>query len=60
MRGWNAHPRWVPAFDDFPLTSVEVKARVDALQNAYLDTVHGRSERWGQWLDVVEMSPSTA
>ena len=26
MRGWNAHPRWVPAFDDFPLTSVEVKA----------------------------------
>jgi branched-chain amino acid aminotransferase len=30
------------------------------LQAAYLDTVHGRSERWGQWLDVVEMSPSAA
>ena len=30
------------------------------LQTAYLDTVHGRSERWGQWLDVVEISPSTA
>ncbi|MFI5255426.1 MAG: hypothetical protein ACHQ15_08225, partial [Candidatus Limnocylindrales bacterium] len=26
MRGWNANPRWVPSFDDFPLTSVEVKA----------------------------------
>ena len=26
MRPWSAHPRWVPAFDDFPLTSVEVKA----------------------------------
>ncbi|MGH2408396.1 MAG: MBL fold metallo-hydrolase [Candidatus Limnocylindrales bacterium] len=25
MRGWNANPRWVPSFDDFPLTSVEVK-----------------------------------
>jgi glyoxylase-like metal-dependent hydrolase (beta-lactamase superfamily II) len=25
MRPWSAHPRWVPAFDDFPLTSVEVK-----------------------------------
>ncbi len=30
------------------------------LQQAYLDTVHGRSERYGQWLDVVEMSPSAA
>jgi glyoxylase-like metal-dependent hydrolase (beta-lactamase superfamily II) len=26
MRGWNANPRWVPSFDDFPLTSVEIKA----------------------------------
>jgi branched-chain amino acid aminotransferase len=30
------------------------------LQQAYLDTVHGRSERWSHWLDVVEMSPSAA
>ena len=30
------------------------------LQQAYLDTVHGRSERWGHWLDVVEMSSSAA
>jgi len=26
MRPWSAHPRWVPSFDDFPLTSVQVKA----------------------------------
>ncbi|HXG77416.1 MAG TPA: branched-chain amino acid transaminase [Gaiellaceae bacterium] len=30
------------------------------LQAAYLDTVHGRSERWSHWLDVVEMSRSAA
>jgi branched-chain amino acid aminotransferase len=30
------------------------------LQQAYLDTVHGRGERWGHWLDVVEMTPSAA
>ncbi|HEX5451557.1 MAG TPA: hypothetical protein VFW86_04140, partial [Candidatus Limnocylindrales bacterium] len=28
MRPWNANPRWLPAFDDFPLTSVDVKARL--------------------------------
>jgi glyoxylase-like metal-dependent hydrolase (beta-lactamase superfamily II) len=28
MRPWSANPRWLPAFDDFPLTSVEVKARL--------------------------------
>jgi glyoxylase-like metal-dependent hydrolase (beta-lactamase superfamily II) len=26
MRPWSSNPRWVPSFDDFPLTSVEVKA----------------------------------
>ena len=26
MRPWQSNPRWVPSFDDFPLTSVEVKA----------------------------------
>jgi branched-chain amino acid aminotransferase len=30
------------------------------LQQAYLDTVEGRSERWSHWLDVVEMSQSAA
>jgi glyoxylase-like metal-dependent hydrolase (beta-lactamase superfamily II) len=28
MRPWGANPRWISAFDDFPLTSVEVKARL--------------------------------
>jgi glyoxylase-like metal-dependent hydrolase (beta-lactamase superfamily II) len=30
MRPWSANPRWVTSFDDFPLTSVEVKARLFA------------------------------
>ena len=30
------------------------------LQQAYLDTVQGRSERWAHWLDVVEMTRSAA
>jgi branched-chain amino acid aminotransferase len=30
------------------------------LQEAYVETVNGRSERWSHWLDVVEMSPSPA
>jgi glyoxylase-like metal-dependent hydrolase (beta-lactamase superfamily II) len=30
MRPWSANPRWVTGFDDFPLTSVEVKASLFA------------------------------
>jgi glyoxylase-like metal-dependent hydrolase (beta-lactamase superfamily II) len=30
MRPWAANPRWVSAFDDYPLTSVEVKATLFA------------------------------
>ena len=30
MRPWNANPRWVTAFDDFPLDSVAVKASLFA------------------------------
>jgi glyoxylase-like metal-dependent hydrolase (beta-lactamase superfamily II) len=30
MRPWSANPRWVTAFDDFPLDSVEVKAELFA------------------------------
>ncbi len=30
MRPWAANPRWVSSFDDFPLTSVEIKARLFA------------------------------
>ncbi|HEY7828611.1 MAG TPA: MBL fold metallo-hydrolase [Candidatus Limnocylindrales bacterium] len=28
MRPWSANPRWITAFDDFPLDSVEVKAEL--------------------------------
>jgi glyoxylase-like metal-dependent hydrolase (beta-lactamase superfamily II) len=30
MRPWSANPRWVTAFDDFPLDSVEMKTRLFA------------------------------
>ena len=30
MRPWSANPRWVTAFDDFPLTSVEIKGSLFA------------------------------
>jgi glyoxylase-like metal-dependent hydrolase (beta-lactamase superfamily II) len=30
MRPWSANPRWVTAFDDFPLDSVEAKASLFA------------------------------
>ncbi|MCS7006532.1 MAG: branched-chain amino acid transaminase [Thermoleophilia bacterium] len=30
------------------------------LQRAYLDVVNGRDDRYGHWLDVVELSPSPA
>jgi hypothetical protein len=30
MRPWSANPRWITAFDDFPLDSVDVKARLFA------------------------------
>ena len=30
MRPWSANPRWVTSFDDFPLTSVSVKASLFA------------------------------
>ena len=30
MRPWSANPRWVTAFDDYPLTSVDVKASLFA------------------------------
>ncbi len=37
MRPWNANPRWVTAFDDFPLDSVTVKAALFA---------HAAEESW--------------
>jgi glyoxylase-like metal-dependent hydrolase (beta-lactamase superfamily II) len=37
MRPWSANPKWVTSFDDFPLTSVEVKAALFA---------EAAAERW--------------
>jgi glyoxylase-like metal-dependent hydrolase (beta-lactamase superfamily II) len=34
MRPWSANPRWVTAFDDFPLDSVEVKGELFARASA--------------------------
>jgi glyoxylase-like metal-dependent hydrolase (beta-lactamase superfamily II) len=38
MRPWSANPRWVTAFDDFPLDSVDVKGRLfaDAADGGWL------------------------
>jgi hypothetical protein len=30
MRPWSANPKWITSFDDFPLTSVEVKSALFA------------------------------
>jgi hypothetical protein len=30
------------------------------IQQAYLDTVHGRSDRWSQWLEYAPATPSGA
>jgi branched-chain amino acid aminotransferase len=40
----------VSAIDDHELGVGEVSLEI---QKAYLDTVNGRSDRWGQWLDYV-------
>jgi len=47
MRPWSANPRWVTSFDDFPLTSVEVKA-----------TLFGRATEEG-WLVVLSHEART-
>src|SRR4029078_5527496 len=45
MRPWSANPRWVTAFDDFPLDSVEVKGEL-----------FGRAPHEG-WLIVLSHEP---
>ena len=47
MRPWSANPRWVTAFDDFPLDSVEVKGELFA---------RAAGERW---LIVLSHEPVT-
>ncbi|MDA8202430.1 MAG: MBL fold metallo-hydrolase [Chloroflexi bacterium] len=46
MRPWSANPRWVTAFDDFPLTSVEVKATLfrRAVEEGWLVVLSHESE----------------
>jgi glyoxylase-like metal-dependent hydrolase (beta-lactamase superfamily II) len=47
MRPWSANPRWVTAFDDFPLDSVEVKGELFARAAAE------------EWLIVLSHEPLT-
>jgi glyoxylase-like metal-dependent hydrolase (beta-lactamase superfamily II) len=47
MRPWSANPRWVTAFDDFPLDSVEVKGELFARAAAE------------DWLVVLSHEPAT-
>jgi glyoxylase-like metal-dependent hydrolase (beta-lactamase superfamily II) len=46
MRPWNANPKWVSAFDDFPLDSVTVKAALFARAAAEGWTIVLSHEPW--------------
>jgi glyoxylase-like metal-dependent hydrolase (beta-lactamase superfamily II) len=48
MRPWSANPRWVTAFDDFPLDSVEVKGELFA---------RAAAERWRIVLSHEPLTP---
>ncbi len=39
---------------------IQVGPVTHELQEAYLDTVHGRSERWSHWLDYATKTPAEA
>jgi branched-chain amino acid aminotransferase len=51
MTGTAAEVTPVRAVDDI---EIGVGPVTRAVQKAYLDTVNGRDDRWGHWLDVVE------
>ncbi|HEY7380717.1 MAG TPA: branched-chain amino acid transaminase, partial [Gaiella sp.] len=55
MTGTAAEVTPVRAVDDVEIGVGPVTLEI---QRHYLDTVNGRSERWSQWLDVVEMAPA--
>ena len=57
MTGTAAEVTPVRSVDDH---EVGVGAVTLELQKAYLDTVRGKSERWGHWLDRVAVSNATA
>ena len=52
MRPWAANPRWVTAFDDFPLDSVlrKVELFAQAADEGWIVVLsHERSSRSGAW-----------
>ncbi|HJU47734.1 MAG TPA: branched-chain amino acid transaminase [Gaiellaceae bacterium] len=55
MTGTAAEVTPVRSVDD---VEIGVGPVTQEIQNHYLDTVNGRSERWSHWLDVVEMAPA--
>ncbi len=57
MCGTAAEVTPLRAIDDYELGVGPVTLE---LQEAYLDTVRGRSERWAQWLDYAEQPEPTA
>jgi branched-chain amino acid aminotransferase len=57
MCGTAAEVTPLRAIDDYELGVGPVTLE---LQDAYLDTVRGRSERWAQWLDYAEQPEPTA
>jgi branched-chain amino acid aminotransferase len=58
MTGTAAEVTPVRSVDD---VEIGVGPVTQAVQKAYLDTVNGRDDRWGAWLDVVEgVVPATS
>jgi branched-chain amino acid aminotransferase len=57
MTGTAAEVTPVASVDDI---EIGVGPVTQAVQKAYLDTVNGRDDRWGHWLDVVEGVASAA
>ena len=57
MTGTAAEVTPVRAVDDIEIGVGPITLE---LQQAYLDTVNGRTDRWGHWLDVVEATPASA
>ncbi|MBM3677668.1 MAG: branched-chain amino acid transaminase [Actinobacteria bacterium] len=57
MTGTAAEVTPVRAVDDHQIGVGPVTTEI---QQAYLDTVNGRTERWSHWLDVVETAPARA
>jgi branched-chain amino acid aminotransferase len=57
MTGTAAEVTPVRAVDDVEIGVGPITLEV---QQHYLDTVNGHSDRWSHWLDVVEQTPAAA